>query len=70
MNMIYPHIKLVNSERVKTKAAAHYLQKDANTLRRWSCGSVPLPVGLKPVKVGHHLLWSVAEIKKLLGVAA
>jgi hypothetical protein len=65
----YPPLNEVQRERLKTAPAAYYLQKSEDTLRKWRMdGSGPRE--LNPIKVGHHLLWSTAEIKALLGVQA
>lgn len=65
MQVTYPAIDDICAELIKTKPAAYYLHKAENTLRKWSCSGTT-PAGLKPIKIGHHLLWSVAEIKALL----
>lgn len=49
-----------------TAAAAHYLRKAPQTLRIWACKeSGPI----RPIRVGAHLHWRTADIRKLLGVA-
>lgn len=56
-----------NRTTVDTAAAAHHLNRRPQTLRGWAC----LENGpLRPVRVHGRLAWPVAEIKRVLGVAA
>lgn len=50
-----------------TREAAHHLNRKPQTLRIWAC----LENGpLRPVRINGRLAWSVAEIRRVLGVAA
>lgn len=51
---------------VSTREAAHHLGRSKATLHAWSCGARTAP--LQPVRDGGRLAWSVAEIRRLLGV--
>ena len=49
---------------IPTAEAARHLGRDAQTLRKWAC----MQIGpLQPRRVHGRLLWSVAEIRQLLG---
>lgn len=62
----FPPLELENRPAVGTAAAAFYLTRQPQTLRAWAC----LENGpLRPIRVNGRLLWSVAEIRSLLGVA-
>jgi hypothetical protein len=63
----YPLLEKVNRSHVPTEQAAHYVSRQPQTLRHWACRDGTGP--LRPIRVHGRLSWSVAEIKKLLGVA-
>ena len=51
---------------VDTATAAYHLNRQPQTLRGWAC----LENGpLRPVRVHGRLAWSVAELRRVLGVA-
>ena len=50
-----------------TAAAAHYLNRQPQTLRIWAMGRVPAPV--QPRRIGGRLAWPTSDIRRLLGVA-
>ena len=51
---------------LSTKDAAYHLDRSTGTLRRWhNEQSGPIT----PIKIGSKLLWSVSDIRELLGVA-
>lgn len=50
---------------VITAACAFYLQKAQQTLRIYACKENG---PLRPIRVGAHLHWKTADIRKLLGV--
>jgi hypothetical protein len=52
---------------VDTAAAAHYLHKAQQTLRIWACRENG---PIRPIRVGAHLHWRTADIRRLLGVEA
>ncbi|RYH30186.1 MAG: DNA-binding protein [Alcaligenaceae bacterium] len=50
---------------VDTAAAAFYLSRSEQTLRKWSC----LQEGpIRPIRINGRLAWPTATLKKLLGV--
>ncbi len=52
---------------VDTATAAYHLNRQPQTLRGWAC----LENGpLRPVRVHGRLAWPVAELRRVLGVAA
>lgn len=59
-------LELVNKPTVPTEQAAYYLDRRPQTLRAWAC----LENGpIRPLRINGRLAWSVADLKKLLGVA-
>ena len=52
---------------VGTAATAYYLRKAKQTLRIWACKENG---PIRPIRVGAHLHWRTADIRKLLGVPA
>ena len=51
---------------VDTATAAYHLNRQPQTLRGWAC----LENGpLRPIRVHGRLAWSVAELRRVLGVA-
>ncbi|MEZ5629330.1 MAG: hypothetical protein R3F09_01280 [Burkholderiaceae bacterium] len=65
----YPALDSVTRPTVDTAAAAYYLNRRPQTLRGWAC-SETFPAGLRPFRVNGRLAWSVAELRRVLGVAA
>lgn len=59
-------LELETRPTVDTAAAAHYLRKAQQTMRIWACKENG---PLRPIRVGAHLHWKTADIRKLLGVA-
>ena len=59
-------LELENRPTVDTAAAAYYLSKAQQTMRIWACKENG---PLRPIRVGAHLHWKTADIRKLLGVA-
>ena len=53
---------------IPTAEAAFYLCLKEQTMRSWDCPSNHSAAPIKPIKIGNKLLWSVQEIKKLLGL--
>jgi len=62
-----PPLELVNRPTVPTEQAAHYLNRQPQTLRGWACKE---DGPLRPVRINGRLAWPVADIKRVLGVAA
>jgi hypothetical protein len=66
-NLDFPTLESVNRPTVNTGQAAHYLNLHCVTLRRWASAQTG---AIKPVRVCGRLHWSVADIRRVLGVAA
>jgi hypothetical protein len=60
-----PPLTHVQVPTVSTEHAAIYLNRQPQTLRKWATyGSGPL----QPRRIGGRLAWSVADLRRLLGV--
>ena len=63
----FPDIRTESRTHVPTAIAGHWLDRADQTLRGWaSSESGPL----RPIRVSGRLAWPVADIRRLLGVAA
>lgn len=63
----FPPLELVNKPNVDTAHAAYLLTRRPQTLRAWAC----LENGpLRPIRINGRLAWPVAELRRVLGVAA
>nr|WP_291939250.1 helix-turn-helix domain-containing protein [Limnohabitans sp.] len=62
----FPTLDSVTKPTLTTGEAAHYLNRQAQTLRTWSCRE---DGPIRPVRIGGRLAWPVADIRRLLGVA-
>lgn len=61
----FPPLEEVTQPAVGTAAAAHYLDRQPQTLRGWACSeSGPI----RPRRVHGRLAWPVSELKRVLGV--
>lgn len=62
---MFPFPPLAQEERshVPTAQAAHYLVRRDQTLRKWAAHQTG---PIKPTRLHGRLLWSVAEIRRLL----
>lgn len=61
----FPLLELEDRPRVPTEQAAHYLARRPQTLRGWAC----MENGpIRPIRINGRLAWSVAEIRRVLGV--
>ncbi len=59
----FPPLEQVTRPTVPTADAAHYLNRQPQTLRAWAC----LENGaLRPVRISGRLAWPVAAIRALL----
>ncbi len=59
----FPPLEQVTRPTVPTADAAHYLNRQPQTLRAWAC----LENGpIRPVRINSRLAWSVASIRALL----
>lgn len=61
----FPPLAEVTAEVVSTKAAAFYINRKADTLRRYAKMENP---PITPRVFGKQFLWRTADIKALLGV--
>jgi len=62
----FPDIRTESRTHVPTGVAGRWLNRQDQTLRGWaSAESGPL----RPIRVSGKLAWSVADIRRLLGVA-
>ncbi|MEJ5896708.1 hypothetical protein WIT60_07600 [Aquabacterium sp. G14] len=63
----FPPLEQVTRTALCTTEAAHYLNRQPQTLRTWAC----LENGpLRPIRINGRLAWPVAEIRRVLGVPA
>jgi hypothetical protein len=59
----FPPLEQLTRPTVPTADAAHYLNRQPQTMRAWAC----LENGpLRPVRINSRLAWRVAEIRALL----
>jgi hypothetical protein len=59
-------LEQVTRPTVPTDAAAHYLNRQPQTLRAWAC----LENGpLRALRINGRLAWPIADIRRLLGVS-
>jgi len=59
----FPALESETRTAVSTNAAAHYLNRQPQTLRAWACfENGPL----RPIRINSRLAWRVADIKALL----
>lgn len=66
-NQSFPALESITRPAVDTNAAAYYLNRATQTLRLWSHQKNG---PLQPIRVNGRLAWPVADIKRLMGVAA
>ena len=59
-------LELETRPTLDTAATAYYLRKAQQTLRIWACKENG---PIRPIRVGAHLHWKTADIRKLLGVS-
>lgn len=63
----HPPIETLTNTALGTVAAAFYLGRKPQTLRKWACqGRGPVT----PLQIYGRLAWPVSQIRELLGVAA
>jgi hypothetical protein len=63
----FPLLEQVTRPNVPTAQAAYYLDRRPQTIREWACfESGPI----RPLRINGRLAWPVAELKRVLGVAA
>lgn len=63
----FPLLEMVNRPTVPTPQAAYYLNRAQQTLRIWAMREDG-PV--RPLRINGRLAWPVADLKRVLGVAA
>lgn len=62
----FPPLTEVTRTHLTTQEAAYYLNRASQTLRIWACAENG---PIRPVRVYGRLGWSVAEIRRVLGLA-
>lgn len=63
MNRIFTPLEQENRPTVPTDAAAHYLNRAPQTMRKWAC----LENGpICPIRINGRLAWRVSDLKALL----
>lgn len=60
----FPPLDAVTSPAVPTIQAAHYLNRQPQTLRIWACRENG---PIRPMRVNGRLAWRVADIKAVMG---
>lgn len=65
MRNLFPPLEQETRPTVPTANAAHYLNRQKQTLHIWACKQNG---PIQPVKVNGRLAWRVADIKRVLGV--
>lgn len=63
----FPPLESVTRPAVDTAAAAYYLNRQQQTLRGWACHE---DGPIRPLHINGRLAWPVAEVRRVLGVAA
>lgn len=62
----FPTLESVTRPTVDTAAAAYYLNRRPQTLRIWAMNQHPI----RALNINGRLAWPVAELRRMLGVAA
>lgn len=63
MQLFFPPLNQVNSDTVPTDAAAYYVNRKPQTLRKWAA----LEIGpIRPIRINGRLGWRVKDLKKLV----
>ena len=63
----FPSLATETRANLPTPEAAYHLNRQQQTLRGWAC----LENGpLRPMRINGRLAWPVAELRRVLGVAA
>lgn len=66
MQLFFPPLNHVNSDTVPTDAAAYYVNRKPQTLRKWAA----LETGpIRPIRINGRLGWRVEDLKKLVNGA-
>lgn len=66
MKATFLPLEKVTTPTVKTDAAAHYLNRQPQTLRIWACKENG---PIRPIRINGRLAWRVYDIKRVLGMA-
>lgn len=66
MTTTFLPLEQVTAPTVKTDAAAHYLNRQPQTLRLWACKQNGV---IQPLNIHGRLAWRVSDIKRVLGMA-
>jgi len=63
----FPTLESVTRPTVDTASAAYYLNRRPQTLRCWA---VYQDGAVNPIRISGRLAWPVADLRRVLGVAA
>jgi hypothetical protein len=63
----FPPLDRENRATLPTDGAAYHLNRASQTLRLWACHENG---PLRPMRINGRLAWSVADIRRVLGVGA
>lgn len=66
MKTTFVPLEQVTTPTVTTDAAAHYLNRQPQTLRIWACKENG---AIRPIRINGRLAWRVSDIKRVLGMA-
>ena len=66
MKATFVPLEQVTTPTVKTDAAAHYLNRQPQTLRIWAFKENG---PIRPIRINGRLAWRVSDIKRVLGMA-
>jgi hypothetical protein len=67
VTFLYPPLETLTKPNVTTSEAAFYLNRAPQTLRTWACRQQGAVLSRK---INGRLAWPVADLKRILGVAA
>lgn len=65
---VFPKLEELNRPTVETAAAAFYLNRRPQTMRMWAMKDGTGPI--RPLRINGRLAWRVADLRRVLGVAA
>lgn len=64
----FPPLEQITRPTVPTEQAAYYLDRRPQTMRMWAMRDGTGPI--QPIRINGRLAWPVAELRRVLGVAA
>ena len=66
MKATFLPLEQVTTPTVTTDAAAHYLNRQPQTLRIWASKDNG---AIRPIRINGRLAWRVSDLKRVLGMA-